>query len=80
MWAEYGESNVKLVNPAEALVDKMLELVEACEGGPTTRFCVNKDPEGFAERANRILPLELKQQISGGDDVTALCELVDLSA
>eukprot|EP00935_MAST-01C_sp_MAST-1C-sp1_P001833 g1833.t1 len=76
MFNDYGEPNVKLVNPAEALVDKMLELLEECEGEPTTRFCVNKDPEGFAERANRILPGSLKQQVAGCDDVTKLCELV----
>ena len=80
MFNDYGEPNVKLVNPAEALVDKMLELLEECEGEPTTRFCVNKDPEGFAERANRILPGSLKQQVAGCDDVTKLCELVDLQA
>lgn len=80
MWKEYGEPHVKLINPAKALVDKILERVKPCKGKPTTRFCVNADPEGFAIRANRILPLTLKRQIAGSKDVTALCELVDLRA
>jgi glutamate racemase len=69
LFKEFGELGVKMVDPAESLVDKMLEMMEACEGEPTTRFCVNKDPAGFAERASRIL----------GYDVAAQCELVDLS-
>ena len=68
MFNEFGETNVKMVNPAEPLVDKILELIEECEGKPTTRFCINKNPSEFAKRANRILKY----------DVTAQCELVDL--
>jgi glutamate racemase len=70
----YCRSEVKLVNPAETLVDKMDSLISP----PTrqnkkrgsVRFCVNADSAGFAERAQRIL----------GYDVSTLCEVVDLQA
>ena len=70
----YSQSEVKLINPAETLVDKMESLISP----PTllgkkrgsVRFCVNADPTGFAERAQRIL----------GYDVSTMCEVVDLQA
>jgi glutamate racemase len=70
LFKEFGleHSNIQIVDPAVSLVDKMLDMMEPCLGEPTTRFCVNKDTAGFAERASRIL----------GYDVSAQCELVDL--
>jgi len=73
----YDAGSIRLVNPAVALVDKLGELVAPPSGGTeeergrgSVRFCVNADPEGFAERASKIL----------GHDVSVSTELVDLQA
>jgi glutamate racemase len=64
-----NEPNVKFIDPAVPLVEKVQDLMKPSSDVPNTRFLVNKDPEVFAERAKGIL----------GYDIASRVELVDTS-